>query len=138
MKINHKKVRDTDVVELHGKLVGDPKHADQFQKVIHEIINSGGTSVVIDLRRTSWANSLGIGMIIGAYTSLRNAGGTLVLAHVADRINDILTITRLAMIFKEFDSVDEAIDYLVANPEGEPETPSRARTAFTGQPGPIG
>jgi anti-sigma B factor antagonist len=53
-------------------------------------------------------------MLIGAHTSIANAGGELVLAHVTDRINDILTVTRLLLIFKTFETEDEALKYLAA------------------------
>lgn len=118
MKLSQKTVRDTAVVEISGKMIGGPD-ATKLQTIIRSIIDGGGKTVVVNLHRTSWANSLGIGMLIGAYTSMRNAGGNLALAHVADRINDILAITQLALIFKEFDTVDEAIDYLIENPEGD-------------------
>jgi anti-anti-sigma regulatory factor len=47
-------------------------------------------------------------MLIGAYTSTSNAEGSLVLANTTERIQDILDVTRLNLIFKSFDSEEEA------------------------------
>jgi anti-anti-sigma regulatory factor len=51
-------------------------------------------------------------MLIGAHTSIQNAEGSLVLTNIGDRIDSILTLTRLLLIFKTFDSEQEGIQYL--------------------------
>ena len=53
-------------------------------------------------------NSSGLGMLISAMTTLRNAGGDLRLANVADRIQSLLVITKLITVFKHFESVEDA------------------------------
>jgi anti-sigma B factor antagonist len=47
-------------------------------------------------------------MLISAMTTLRNAGGDLRLANVADRIQSLLVITKLITVFKHFESVEDA------------------------------
>jgi len=116
MKLTRKDVRGVVVAEIHGKLLGGPSESDKFHKFFKSIIEEGNNNVVVDLHRTSYANSLGIGMLIGAHTSISNSGGELVLANVVDRINGILVVTQLLLIFKTFESVDEAVDYLLAKP----------------------
>jgi anti-sigma B factor antagonist len=68
---------------------------------------------VIDLARTDWMNSVGLGMLISALTTVRNAGGRLVLANI-DKIESILTITRLISVFEHFDSRDAALKSFAA------------------------
>jgi anti-sigma B factor antagonist len=102
------------VVHVKGKFVGGPENSDKFHSFIKSLLSEGQNKIVINLSRTPWANSQGIGMLIGAHTSIANAGGELVLAHVTDRINDILTVTRLLLIFKTFETEDEALKYLAA------------------------
>jgi len=112
MKLIKKEIRGVVVVEVHGKLIGGPESSDEFHELIKGLLDGGKNKIVINLGRTSWADSRGIGMLIGAYTSVKNAGGDLVLAHVIDRINGILSVTRLLLIFRTFDSDDNAVDYL--------------------------
>lgn len=113
MKLKSKEVRGVTVVEIPGKLLGGADESDKFHQFFKSLIADGKDKVVIDLGKTSYSNSLGIGMLIGAHTSISNAGGHLVLANVTDRINNILIVTKLLLIFKTFESVDEAIDYLL-------------------------
>ncbi len=127
MKLTQKLVRGTAVIEVHGKLIGGSDNCDLFHDCIKELIADGRTKIIVDLHRTSWANSQGIGLLIGAYTSVKNAGGDLVLSRVINRINDILTVTRLLIIFKTYETVDEALDYLI-KPSAKSRTESRPDT----------
>jgi len=127
MKLTQKLVKGAAVVEVHGKLIGGPDNCDLFHDCIKELIADGRTKIIVDLHRTSWANSQGIGLLIGAYTSVKNAGGDLVLSRVINRINDFLTVTRLLIIFKTYETVDEALDYLI-KPSVKSRTESRPDT----------
>ena len=98
MKLTSKAVRGIAVVGIHGKLLGGPGESEKFPPFFKSIVSDGSRKIVIDLHRTSYANSLGIGMLIGAHTSITNASGELVLANVTDRINSILVVTQLALI----------------------------------------
>jgi anti-sigma B factor antagonist len=64
---------------------------------------------VIDLGKVDWMNSTGLGLLISGLTTLKKSGGELKLANVTDKIQSLLTITKLVTIFKSFDTVDEAI-----------------------------
>jgi anti-sigma B factor antagonist len=112
MKLTKKEIRGVVVVEIHGKLIGGAESSDEFHAFIKALLDDGKNRIVINLGRTSFADSRGIGMLIGAYTSVKNAGGDLVLSRVIDRINSILSVTRILLIFRTFDSDDEAVDYL--------------------------
>jgi len=100
------------IIKIRGKLVGGPQNCVEFRSLIKRLLNEGKKNIIINLHDTPWANSQGVGMLIGAHTSVTNAGGELVLSHVVDRIHDILTVTRLLIIFKTFGTDDEAMDYL--------------------------
>lgn len=118
MKLIKKEVRGVVLVEVRGKLFGGADNVETFHSFFKSLIAEESTHVVVSLRRVSWANSQGIGMLIGAYTSIREAGGELVLSHVIDRVRDILTVTRILLVFDTFESNEEAIDYLVGVKEG--------------------
>jgi anti-sigma B factor antagonist len=103
---------DVAVISVHGKLVGGLENSDKCHDCFGETIRSGTKRIVIALGDAPWANSQGIGMMIGAYTSARNAGADLVLAEVSTRIRDVLDVTKLSLIFRTFDTVAEAVNTL--------------------------
>ena len=95
------------VLTLKGNVMGGPDGA-KLHDTLHELKEDGKTNVVVDLSKVKFMNSSGLGMLISAMTTMRNAGGDLRLANVADRIQSLLVITKLITVFKHFDSVEEA------------------------------
>ena len=99
---------DVAVLELKGKLMGGPETSEIHEK-IKELIAQGAKKVVADVDRVSWMNSTGLGALIGAMTSLRNAGGDLKLARITENVENLFVITKLVTIFDTFDTVEEAV-----------------------------
>ena len=65
--------------------------------------------IVIDLKGVKWMNSLGIGSIMRSHTTIKNAGGELVLARLSDKVNSVLILTQLIKIFKTFNNIEDAL-----------------------------
>jgi anti-sigma B factor antagonist len=93
---------------LNGKLTGGPD-ADVFRDVFKSLIDQGKKNVVVNLEKVSWINSTGLGILISGYTSVRRAGGDLVVMHASDRIESILYVTKLNLLFKSFESEEDAV-----------------------------
>lgn len=117
MKCKERKYGKAVVVDIDGKLVGGPG-SEGFHGLIKQLLEDGEKRFVVNLRDTPWANSQGIGLLIGALTSVSNAGGRLVLADACERIHDILNVTRLSMIFECFESVEEATRHVLSTSGG--------------------
>lgn len=103
------------VFRLKGNVMGGPDASD-FQDELQELKESGQTHLVVDVGRVNFMNSSGLGMLVGGMTSMRNAGGDLRLANVADRIRSLLIVTKLITIFKTFESIEEAVDSFESDP----------------------
>jgi len=50
-----------------------------------------------------------LGMLIGALTTMKKAGGDLRIANATDKIESLLIVTKLITVFKHFKTLDEAI-----------------------------
>ena len=110
MKIQQKELYGAVVLELNGKLTGGPE-AETFRNIFKGLLEEGKKNIIIDLKKVDWINSTGLGILISGYTSLKKAGGDLVLCHVGDRIDSILYVTKLNLLFKTYDSLEEAADH---------------------------
>lgn len=95
------------VITLKGNVMGGPD-GSKLHDTLHDLKENDKTNVIVDLSKVKFMNSSGLGMLISGMTTMRNAGGDLRLAKVADRIQSLLVITRLITVFKHFDTVDEA------------------------------
>ena len=111
MKLTTREVYGAVIVDIEGQLVGGP-NSGIFRRFVQNLLNKGMTRVIVNLRDVRWANSQGVGMLVGAQTRVKDAGGELVLVHVTDKIHSILTITRLHLFFTTFDKENDAIHYL--------------------------
>ena len=96
------------VIELSGKIMGGPD-ATTLNDKLHDLIESGNTRVVADLANVNWMNSSGLGILISALTTIRNAGGDLKLAAVTEKILSLLKITKLLAIFNTYDNTETAV-----------------------------
>jgi anti-sigma B factor antagonist len=108
MKLSDREVNDIVILEPRGKIMGGPD-ATLLHDRLYECIQSDKKRVVIDLAGVEWMNSTGLGILIQSLTTLRNSQGQLKLARVTDKIQSLLTITKLVSVFEAYDSVDEAI-----------------------------
>lgn len=108
MKLSDRIQDGVVVLEPKGKIMGGPE-SSLLRDKLYEYVAQNKKQVVIDLSQVDWMNSSGLGILIAGYTTLRNAQGTLKLANVTDKIESLLTITKLIQVFEAFDTVDEAI-----------------------------
>lgn len=103
------------VIVLKGNVMGGPD-GSKMHDTLHELKESGKKNVVADLSKVKFMNSSGLGMLISGMTTMRNAGGDLRLANVADRIQSLLIITKLITVFKHYDSLDAAVESFESDP----------------------
>jgi anti-sigma B factor antagonist len=84
--------------------------SDLFRRKMEELAAKPGVKkIVLDLTDLRYVNSGGLGTLVAAFTSVRKAGISLVLANPGSRFKDVLQITRLAKVFPVVGSVQEAL-----------------------------
>jgi len=104
------------VFEIRGRFLGSvdgPKFKESLAKVIEE----GKTQVVVDLSKTDFMDSSGIGILIGGLTSVRRSNGDMRLAGMTKRIRNLFLITKLlGSVFDDYENVEAAVDSFRTNP----------------------
>ena len=108
MKLTHREQDGVVILEPKGKIMGGPD-ATLLHDQIHEMIAQKKLRVIIDLSKVDWMNSTGLGILIAGLTTLRDNKGDLKLACVTDKIQSLLTITKLITVFEAYDTVELAI-----------------------------
>jgi len=97
------------VIEFKGNVMGGPD-AVSLNETLHELIEKEQKNVVVDLAKVKFMNSSGLGMLIGALTTMRKAGGELKIANATDKIESLLIVTKLITVFSHYKSVDQAVE----------------------------
>ena len=108
MKINEKVHGDIMVLNLSGKIMGGPDH-DLFHSEIKTLVNEGIVDVILNMSKVNWINSTGLGILVSGFHTLKKNGGQMKICDVSDRIDNILNITQLKLVFETFDSEAEAL-----------------------------
>ncbi|MEO9886800.1 MAG: STAS domain-containing protein [Balneola sp.] len=109
MSFNTSERYSSVVIEFKGNVMGGPDAVSLNEK-LHELIDAEKTNVVVNLGKVKFMNSSGLGMLIGALTTMRKAGGDLRIANATDKIESLLIVTKLITVFKHFKSVEEAAE----------------------------
>ncbi len=109
MKIGVKNFDDVYVLTLKGKLMGGPETTAVHDKV-KELIEEDKKKIVLDLSKVKWMNSSGLGVIMGCFTSLKNAGGELKICGATEKVKSLFMITKLVTLFESYKNVKEAVE----------------------------
>lgn len=102
------------VITFKGKLMGGPQ-AEAFRDDLHKLIEQGKKEVVVDLGKVSFMNSSGLGLLIGGLTTMKNAGGDMVICRADEKIESLLMVTQVIKVFKHYRSLDEAVNSFSEN-----------------------
>ncbi len=97
------------IINLKGNVMGGP-HAETFREELHDLIEEGKTNVIVNLGKVKFMNSSGLGLLIGGMTTMRNAGGDLVICEADKKIRDLLMVTKLISVFQHYRTLDEAVE----------------------------
>ncbi|MBT8380097.1 MAG: STAS domain-containing protein [Ignavibacteria bacterium] len=108
MKIKTTEKYEAVIIELKGNVMGGDD-TKEFNDLLHKLLDTAKTRIVVDLGGVKFMNSSGLGMLIGGLTTVKKATGSYKLANVTDKIESLLIITKLITIFETYDSVDEAV-----------------------------
>ncbi|MCH7878431.1 MAG: STAS domain-containing protein [candidate division Zixibacteria bacterium] len=108
MKLSDRVENGVAILEPAGKIMGG-SDATLLHERLHEHIDKGVKKVVIDLSGVDWVNSTGLGILISGLTTIKSNGGQLKLANVTEKIQSLLTITKLVTVFDSHDTVESAL-----------------------------
>ena len=101
-------VGGTAVVAVQGE--ADLHTAQELRAVINDAIDSGATSLVVDLNDATFIDSMTLGVLLGAVKRLRSVGGHVSVVCADANIRRIFEITLLDRVFTLYRSRDTALD----------------------------
>jgi anti-sigma B factor antagonist len=99
---------DVVVLAMSGKIMGGPDH-ERFMGEIKTLVADGKVDVLLDLSKVTWVNSTGLGILVSGYHTLKKNGGRLKICSVSDRIDNILNVTQLKLVFDTYVTSEEAL-----------------------------
>jgi anti-sigma B factor antagonist len=108
LKLNTRVEKGVTIVDCDGRIVFGEESAllrDTLKKMIVE-----NSRIVLNLSGISYIDSGGLGTLVALYTTAQNAVGSVKLANLTQRVDDLLQVTKLLTVFEVYDSEEKAVE----------------------------
>jgi len=109
MRITERRIGTAVVLDFVGRLYGW-QAAELVDDTVRRHCLTGSQTLIFNLGLVTAVDCGGLGALVDAHNTVRQAGGEIRLACVTARICDLLVITRLVTVFDTFESVERALD----------------------------
>jgi anti-sigma B factor antagonist len=108
LRLNTRTENGITIVDCNGRIVFGEESAllrDTVKKLIGE-----NSQIILNLADISYIDRGGLGTLVALYTTAHNAGGSVKLANLTQRVGDLLQVTKLLTVFEVYDSEEKAIE----------------------------
>jgi anti-sigma B factor antagonist len=96
------------IVEVRGEV--DVHSAPELHDRLIQVLDSGTSSVVVDLSWLSFIDSTGLGALVAARNHANDTGASLRLVCKTERLLKVFRITGLHEVFQIYPTVAQAIE----------------------------
>jgi anti-sigma B factor antagonist len=96
------------ILTLKGQFIGG-EETDKLRDTLKEISQKKSNKLIIELAKVTYLNSTALGVLISAHANFVKREGEIILCNVNKSIENIFVITKLSLVFKIVQTLDEAI-----------------------------
>ena len=109
LNIDERQAGDVTVLDMSGKItIGEGSVA--LRTAIRRLLEEGKKRILLNLAQVSYIDSSGIGELVSSYTAINKEGGQLKLLNLTQKLQDLLTITKLLTVFDVYESEADALN----------------------------
>jgi anti-sigma B factor antagonist len=77
---------------------------------VHSLVFEGHKQIALNLAGLSYMDSAGLGELVSVHSTVVRAGGEIKIFNLTKRVSDLLSITKLLMVFDVYDTQQEAMN----------------------------
>ena len=109
MKVSTREVDEVTIVDLSGQIkLGEGTTA--LRDTVKQLANKVRKKILLNLAGVGYIDSSGIGELVSSYTAINKETGQLKLLNLTQKLQDLLTITKLLTVFDVYESEAEALN----------------------------
>jgi anti-sigma B factor antagonist len=98
MTTSTRQVGGVTVIDITGRIeLGEESAA--VRDLVCDLLSQGHTQILLNLGEVHYIDSMGLGTLVSAFTSVRKQGGELKLLNLTNKVRDLMQITKLYTIF---------------------------------------
>src|ERR1035438_5301553 len=98
LKIDTREVAHVTILDVRGRIVLGDEIGD-LRDAVRGLLAEGKKKIILNLAEVDYIDSSGVGELVGAFTTVRNAGGELKLLNLSQKVHDVLYVTKLYTVF---------------------------------------
>jgi anti-sigma B factor antagonist len=87
----------------------DISTSPDLREALAHVVAEGNRAVIVDLSAVRFIDSTGLGVLVGAFTAVRNAGGRLAVVNDHSAVLKVFTITALHDVLGVHPTLDLAV-----------------------------
>ena len=108
LNISERHVGDVTILDMDGKItIGEGSVA--LRTAIRRLLEESKKKILLNLAKVGYIDSSGIGELVSSYTAINKETGQLKLLNLTQKLQDLLTITKLLTVFDVYESGEEAL-----------------------------
>ena len=108
LNISERHVGGVTVLDMDGKItIGEGSVA--LRTAIRRLLEEGKKKILLNLAKVGYIDSSGIGELVSSYTAINKESGELKLLNLTQKLQDLLTITKLLTVFDVYEGEEEAL-----------------------------
>lgn len=96
------------LLDLRGRITLGPE-TETVRTKLKDLLSAGHHDIIVNLGEVTYLDSVGLGTLIGAFTSTKHAGGSLKLLHLPRGVQQLLQVTRLSTVFEIYEDLPAAV-----------------------------
>ena len=108
MKSNLRQVGGVTIVDVSGRIVIGEESA-ALRDLVSNLLSKGHRQILFNLAEVNYIDSTGLGSLVAAFTSVRKEKGELKLLNLANKVYDLMQITKLYTIFDIMNDETEGV-----------------------------
>ncbi|PYS69693.1 MAG: anti-sigma factor antagonist [Acidobacteria bacterium] len=109
LNITERQAGDVTVLDMSGKItIGEGSVA--LRTAIRRLLEEQKKRILLNLAGVGYIDSSGIGELVSSYTAINKDNGELKLLNLTQKLQDLLTITKLLTVFDVYENEAEALN----------------------------
>ena len=108
LTLKTRQVDDVAILDVAGQIkLGEG--ASTLRDALRDLVAKNQRKILVNLGEVSYIDSSGIGELVAGYTTVTGKGGQLKLLSLTQKLQDLLTITKLLTVFDAYDTEADAL-----------------------------
>src|SRR5512136_579239 len=109
------------VFEIKGDLSRLTATVPSLSELVKDQLVIGKSQILLNLEKTGFVDSWGVGELLATYISIRNRGGSLKLCAIPDKLDMLFKITQISKVLTILPTEAAAIEAFAQPPERKPK-----------------